>query len=224
MVLELEQTERGTGYWKFNNTLLQKKEFVEQMNQEIESTLQASSQNSSMETWEILKNRIRKTAKSFAKKNSSTDKLIIAQLSEKINDYESRLPLTQEEDQLWAETKADLEEKTLERIQGVMFRSKAKWYEEGERNTKYFYSLEKAKYNAKTCFTLIDQNGKELKQNDEILGAQKKFYQELYEEDKDVHFNLKNTKGVYVPEGIRENQNQQITLSDLGRSSKIYEQ
>ena len=41
-----------------------------------------------------------------------------------------------------------------------MFRSKVKWYEEGEKNTKYFYSLEKARYNAKTCYKIIDELGK----------------------------------------------------------------
>ena len=43
-----------------------------------------------------------------------------------IDDYESRLPLNLEENAILDNTKAELEEKTLERIQGVMFSSKAK--------------------------------------------------------------------------------------------------
>lgn len=37
----------------------------------------------------------------------------------------------------------------LTKIKGVILRSKVRWYEEGERNIKYFYSLEKRYYDIK---------------------------------------------------------------------------
>ena len=169
MVVELTQFDRGVGYWKFNTTLLQDKEFITKMNQEIELTLQATVNSLPKKRWETLKTRVCKISKQYARRKASQRNLIISQLSEIVDEIESRLPVSREEYSMLEQTKADLEDKTLEKIQGVMFRSKAKWYEEGEKCTKYFYSLEKSKYNAKTCYKIIDEQG--------ILGKMlKRFY------------------------------------------------
>ena len=67
----------------------------------------------------------------FAAKKVSEEKLVISDLSEKLNEYEANLPLDREENTLMENTRQELEEKTLERIRGIMLRSKAKWYEQG---------------------------------------------------------------------------------------------
>ena len=53
----------------------------------------------------------------------------------------------------------DLDLLALKRAQTIMFRSKARWYNEGEQNTKYFFGLERARYNARTCLSLITDGG-----------------------------------------------------------------
>ena len=45
---------------------------------------------------------------------------------------------------------------------GIKLRSKAKWVEDGEKNTKYFLNLEKCNYNSTCINKLIDKNEKEL--------------------------------------------------------------
>ena len=152
MVINMLPYERGTGYWKFNNSLLRDQDFLISMEQEIQNTINSSGQKTPIEIWETVKSRIKKTSIDYSKKKSSEDKIVIGQLSEIVNEYEERLPLTKEETHLLDETKADLEEKLMERTKGIIFRSKVKWQEEGEKNTKYFFSLEKARYNSKTCF------------------------------------------------------------------------
>ena len=141
--------------------------------------------------------------------------LIIAQLTEQVNYYESSLPLPEQDDRILQETKAELEEKTIDRIKGVMFRSKAKWLEEGEKNTKYFYSLEKARYNAKTCYKMINDKDQEIDTAEEILQEQKEFYTKLYDVDLDIKFSMENQSGLKVPEEIKEIQQQQLTCRDL---------
>ena len=220
MVLDLNPFERGAGYWKFNCSLLTNLEFIQLLNQEIELTIESCQQKTARETWENIKVRIKKMARKYAAEKSAQNKLIIAQLSERLNGYEARLPLTLEEDKLMEETRVELEEKTLERIQGVMFRSKAKWYEEGEKNTKYFYSLEKAKYNAKTCYQMLDDKNNVLDTKDQILEHQRQFYSELYEKDDFVKFSLSNQTGITVPEEIRLQQDKQITMTDLAEAIK----
>ena len=180
----------------------------------------ASQYKSASQKWEILKKRIKSAAIEFSRNLASEDAVVIANLSEKLNEYESSLPLNREENILMENTRVELEEKTMERVKGIMFRSKAKWYEEGEKNTKYFLSLEKAKYNAKTCYKLITEAGEELVAPTAILQEQREFYQKLYEEDKDVKFSLNNTTQVRVPETIRKEQDKQLDMTDFEQAIK----
>ena len=154
LIADLAPFERGSGFWKFNTSLLSEIDFLSHMNKEIESTLESSTNKNHIETWEILKSRIKKAAQKYSRNKSAETKLVISQLLETVNEYESSFPLNERDQDLLMQTKADLEEKVMERAKGCMFRSKARWYEEGERNTKYFFALEKAKYNAKTCYTI----------------------------------------------------------------------
>ena len=116
-----------------------------------------------------------------------------------------RCPLTKEEDEIYENTKIDLQEKVMEKTKGIMFRSKAKWYELGERNTKYFFSLEKTKYNAKTCYKAFDESGNILTQPEDILRVQREFYESLYQKDEEVEFTLRNVSEVKVPHDLKKN-------------------
>ena len=81
------------------------------------------------------------------------------------------------------QSRAELEVKLEDRTRGLIFRSKANWYELGEKGTRYFLNLEKSKYNAKTCYSLMGPDGQTIDNQIEILNAQKDYYQDLYKED-----------------------------------------
>ena len=216
LCIELDSFERGTGYWKFNNTLLRDKVFVQFMNKEIELSIQASKHKNPSDKWEIVKKRIKSAAIQFSRGKTREDKVVIGNLTEIVDEYESRMPLNKNEDEILQKTKMDLEEKTFERIQGVIFRSKARWYEQGEKNTKYFFALEKAKYNAKTCFSMIiPESEEEVVEPKSILEYQRNFYLSLYDVDEDVSFNMTNNFGIKVPDAIYKQQEQQISIENL---------
>ena len=219
-ILDLQLFERGSGYWKFNTSLLQQTEYIQLMNKEINTCMQASEGKSPTQLWEILKTRIKKTTQQYSRNKVSEDKLIISQLSEVISDYESRLPLIKEEYEMLENSQKELEEKTMEKAKGIIFRSKAKWYEEGEKNTKYFFALEKAKYNAKTCYKILDENKGEVTNPMEILEVQREFYQDLYQQDEHVKFTLANTTDVKVPPDIQMQQDQPIDASEVEKAIK----
>ena len=66
------------------------------------------------------------------------------------------------------------------RTKGAIIRSRTRWHEQGEKNTKYFLNLEK-RQNAKTYISkLKSQDGQEITNSDEILNCQKLFYKNLY--------------------------------------------
>ena len=155
IVIDFTSCERGKGFLKFNTSHLSDRDFLQTMNREIENTKICGENKNPVELWETIKMRIQKISKEYSRRQTSENKIVICQLSEKVNEYEASFPLREEEDKMYINTKTELEDKMLEKSKGLMFRSKARWYEEGEKNTKYFYSLEKARYNAKTCYKVI---------------------------------------------------------------------
>ena len=72
----------------------------------------------------------------------------------------------------------------------------------------------KARYNAKTCYEIFDENQEKVTQPDKILEIQRDFYEELYKKDDDVNFQLKNETQIRVPEEIKKQQDQQITMKN----------
>ena len=206
LCISLNKMERGVGYWKFNTSYLKDSTFLSQMNQELAKTLTSTQSQPPQKRWETIKKRIKKVSSDYARKKVSEEKLVISQLMEKVDDYESNFPLPQHQFDLWQTTKAELEDNILNRAKGLIFRSKARWHELGEKNTKYFFSLEKSKYNAKTCYKLIDEQGQEISNTQDILDLEEKFYAKLYDADKDVTFTLHNTSAIRVPTPIQNQQ------------------
>ena len=220
IALNLNYIERGVGFWKFNNTLLYEEKFVKMMTEEIQNTLLSTVHKSAIDRWETIKLRIKKTATRYSRMKSNELKDTIAHLSEVINSLEDRLPLDQKESEMLQDTRNDLENLLEKRLNGVMFRSKARWFEKGEKSTKYFFALEKSRYNAKTCYAMYNKEGNLVDNPDEILEIQKQFYSDLYSKDEDVIFTLENHSDTVVSEEHRELQSHQLTLEELGIAAK----
>ena len=70
------------------------------------------------------------------------------------------------------------------RTKGTILRSKVRWHEHRERNTRYFYGLEKRNYENKTTTKLKLSNGDFTSDQSEILREQMHFYKTLYSSDK----------------------------------------
>ena len=76
-------------------------------------------------------------------------------------------------------TKARLNKIIAYKTRGTILRSRARWHEQGERNTKYFYSLEKRNYSRKVVTKLKLNDGSYTTNESDILEEQKTFYENL---------------------------------------------
>ena len=103
-------------------------------------------------------------------------------------------------EQVYHEVISKIEELEEQKIQGIIFRSKAKWAREGERNTKYFLSLEKRNYCNKTMFSIILPSGQICDEQRRILQEQHNFYHELYSKDNNISFKLINSTDKKISE------------------------
>jgi len=90
--------------------------------------------------------------------------------------------------------KTELEKLVEEKVKGVIIRSRARWYEHGEKPTKHIFYLEKRNYNRKCINKLISSAGKEVTEPKEILAEESKFFKKLYTSQ---HINVAEEKIYY---------------------------
>ena len=76
-----------------------------------------------------------------------------------------------------------------EQKEGAKIRSRARWVEDSEKSTKYFYNLEKKNISIKQ---LKNENGDYATSNKDILEEQYTFYKKLYESDNISENNVRN--------------------------------
>ena len=76
--------------------------------------------------------------------------------------------------------RTDIDEIITEKTNGMIIRSKAQWYEEGEKPTKYFLNLEKRNYNNKVINRIQSPDNNFIETKKDILDEIETFYQTLY--------------------------------------------
>ena len=66
------------------------------------------------------------------------------------------------------------------KTQRTIVRSKARWYEYGEKNSKYFYSLEKTNYRRKHVTSITNHEDKRITDPKQILQEEELYFKEIY--------------------------------------------
>ena len=77
--------------------------------------------------------------------------------------------------------KHELNEIQKSKTKGAILRSGANWTAHGEMPTKYFLNLEKKRAQKKTLHRVINEEGKLVEMEFEVLKVIKQYYQKLYE-------------------------------------------
>ena len=185
---------RGRGYWKLNNKILYEKEYLEMMNSSLNELCTQKLTKNPQDIWEAAKLRIIGESQMYSRERALNRKMIINQLEEqvqKMNEKEAT-EMSDSETKLLERTKSDLNNFKDEHIQGVIFRSTAQWHNDGEKCTKYFFNLEKSRSGAKNMNCLITDSGMEIRNPEQILYKQYKFYEKLYASEDVSPFEFKN--------------------------------
>ena len=181
---EEKEAKRGPGFWKFNNSLLTDKEYIELITKSIPTFLRKYEDVTDKGLfWEMVKMEIRATtivfAKRKAKQKRDEEKELLQQsvsnLQEKLR-YNFNDTTKAEMDRV----KNKLKRIIASRTHGAMLRSKARWYEFGEKNSKYFYNLEKRNHKKKHITSLTIKNDTILSDPKLILEEEADFYEKIY--------------------------------------------
>lgn len=172
---------RGRGYWKFNSSLLEDKHFNTEFLKELNTWKHDTENLDPQQKWEWIKFKTREFCMKESKRITKEKKDKMQTLSDECKNLEETLD--KEQNQLLYETylekKEELNRLIDEKTEGSIMRAKVRWYEEGEKSTKYFLNMEKRNYMKKTMTRLV-VGDKIIEKPDLIIKEQKKFYENLY--------------------------------------------
>ena len=181
--------------------------------------------------WEYLKFDIREFAREFSIQRAKNRRNKINKLEAKINSCHKKLnminlkaqnavKLIEKVNVKLDELKIELDKETRYEIQGVMLRTRIRWVEQGEKNTKYFFALEKSKSKSKSMRTICTQNGEVTHDPREVLKYQEEFYQQLYKEDSSIVRTLESIPGTKLDVTQCILLDSEITLEEISEALK----
>ena len=149
---------KGPGFWKFNQSLLKDETYVTNLRAEIQTFKQKYNDAEDLGLkWDLIKMEMRgfitKYSKNKAKERQSTEINLQNQINKLYKKAEKQPNNKQIINEIYY-ARSHLKNITQLKTKGTILKSKVRWYEHGERNTRYFYGLEKRNYEKKTITKL----------------------------------------------------------------------
>ena len=180
--LDFDKQPRGPGYWHFNNDLLNDPVFDTEFQEFWTDWIaRKANYNNPLIWWEKAKYHI----KNLAIKRSALRRKILRneryQLEKNI-EYLRRQAATGNTNDIiqYLANKEKLKDFDRQELDALKIRTKARFTEEGEKSTRYFYSLEKRQQAAQTITTLTKDNLDTITDTRDLLSETRTFYQSLY--------------------------------------------
>lgn len=153
-----EKNKNVRGYWKLNTNLI-KNEFFQLSVKLLAQDIFNRPEMNNIQKWEYFKFKVRETAikcsKDIKKASDHKEKEIL----DKLEPLLKKDKLSDSEQTKLLELQNDVDELYIEAAKGAFIRSRARWLEKGERNSSYFFALEKRnkKRNAMSALKINDQ-------------------------------------------------------------------
>lgn len=176
---------RGRGFWKLNTQLLTDIAYIRHIKQCI-ATCKNKYKNVTDKRilWDVIKTEIRGEKISFSSYKAKQQREKEESLLLEVNMLEENVdknPNKQNKDR-YLEAKKELAEIVDKKTQGIIIRSRANYVELGEKNSKYFLSLERKNASQKHIRCIKTSDGIYTTNPSEILLEEERFYKSLYSE------------------------------------------
>lgn len=187
-------------YWKFNNSLLKDKIYVDEIKKVISNTKKQYAvpiynyeeldniPNDYLEFvindqlfFETLLLEIRGKTISYASYKKRKNEKEEQDLTKQIEQLELDPNIDNDKMLCLEELKLQLQEFRENRLKGIIIRSRINWLDQGEKPSKYFCHLENRNYRAKRMCFLERENGDRIYEQKELVEETKNFYKKLYE-------------------------------------------
>ena len=175
---------KAPGFWKFNNSLLDDEDFTSAIRESLPDFKDKYADLDDLGLkWDLIKMEIRGFTIKYSKIKAKNKRNEEAALQNKVNELMQKCEQNPSDKRILNElyaTKLRLHTIMRQKTKGAILRSKARWHEFGERNSKYFFNLEKRNHFKKTVTRLKLRNNQVTCDQFEILQEQKTFFETLY--------------------------------------------
>ena len=135
-----------------------------------------------IDRWEECKIEIRSFCSEFGKNKATKRKNEKHKLQSELLELERQLvanPKNEEIQSKYFKIKQKIELHEATKAKGAQVRARAKCVEDGERNAKYFYNLEKARGKKRVITKLCKESGEIITEQNKILEEQVMFYKKI---------------------------------------------
>lgn len=168
---------RGPGVWKMNTKLLKDKRYEHEIRSFTKHWMNEKDRDENpTKWWDDYKEHVKIISIKHAIKKAKARRALKERLTKVLNDLQQAdIP----DNEQIKEKNAKLKQILNEEAEGNQIRSRAKWFEEGEKPTRYFFGLEKSRQKNNTINRLKKEDTT-LTNDIEILEEAKNFYQKLY--------------------------------------------
>ena len=185
--VDYSNRKRGQGYWKLNSFVLNETCYQKMIEKLITKTVNDYKNHLSARVLlDFLKLRIKESSIKYCINRAKKHSQIIRNVENKLHNIDNLIASNSNSENT-EELQKDrntyqnqLDEYYLEKSEGARIRSKCKWIEQGERNTKFFHQLEKQRQSKNVIDDLTTHDGSHAITDEEILNECKDFYQNLY--------------------------------------------
>ena len=188
--LSIHSNHREPGFWKLNTSLLSDIEYVNLVKATIQETVDEYKSDATVNPallWEMIKLKVReKSIYSATSKKAATKKKEvelekkIAMLQKQIDNSNNNNNNPEHVKDKMKALKDEWQQIIEHRTRGTIIRSKTRWYNESEKNTKHFLTLEKRHFKQGTISQLKINDNDFITTNKEILTECESFYEQLY--------------------------------------------
>ena len=132
-----------------------------------------------LQKWELMKTKVKDFSIDFSRNFQHSLKkkinMIETELSNIENAHYQNIDMNRKR-----QLEAELSDMYDSKCKGAFIRSRSHWVKEGERNTKYFFGLEKSHQSNNVIKKLVTNENIHVNTNNDILGEMCNFYENLY--------------------------------------------
>ena len=182
----VENQTRGPSFWKFNASLLDDKDYVEMVNRKYQIWIEELKDEKDPRLfWNLIKYRTRQETKSHSKSKARERRASLREMEEKLKDIHTLCDQDRSVENInkldILKTEYDLKYEYI--AQGTIARSRARWYELGEKSNKYFFNLESSRGKKSVIRKIFTTDQSLTTKLQVIMKELCSFYSDLYGED-----------------------------------------
>lgn len=176
-------THRGPGLWKFDASLLLRQDFMTKATQFLEQWIRPPELSDPCSIWEWQKFEFKSFILQYTRAAVSQEKQYISSLQTSVEELTLRADEGEDLDLQVQSIKRELKELEDARANKLIFRSRARWTQLGEKPTSYFLNLQKRKFTERTLSSVALEDGSTSSDPKTILIKCREFYEKLYDEN-----------------------------------------